>query len=61
MRNVDSDMSGFIGIHLGEMKLIFMQKFKNRHLFFLCVFSCVYFYHLRLNQPVLTFCSFTAK
>lgn len=43
MRNVDNDMPGFIGIHLGEMKLVFMQKFKNRHQFFLCVFSCVYF------------------
>jgi len=43
MRNVDSGMAGFIGIHLGKMKLVFMQKFKNHHLFFVCVVSCVYF------------------
>ena len=36
MRNVDNDMPGFIGIHLGKMKLVFKRKFKNRHLFFLC-------------------------
>jgi hypothetical protein len=60
MCNLDNDMPGFIGIHLGEMKLVFKQKFKNGHVFVLCLQLCI-FYHLRLNRPVLASCSFTAK